>query len=215
MDGQQRHGDKRRCSAQDSNRADRRHPTSRNAPSVSARPLVLREVLRVEDDLNDAEQRILEWLLDQNPIQRDIVTTAAGKDKVVRERDLSGGLAALMNLLGSDAPISRRIRDALLRAFDPMGTSILHLVKRPRRARGRPGTDDTLRGFLRHEYNVRVHPEKTAKAEKKVKKRGAAGTHSKKVTVEEKILELGLSRSEHYRRMSAHKSLKLKGKELP
>jgi hypothetical protein len=176
---------------------------------------VLREVPRVGDGLNDAEQRILLWLLDQNPIQRDIVTTAAGKDKVVRERDLSGGLAALMNLLGSDAPISRRIRDALLRAFDPMGTSILHLVKRPRRARGRPGTDDTLRGFLRHEYNVRVHPEKTAKAEKKVKKRGAAGTHSKKVTVEEKILELGVSRSDHYRRMSGHKSRKLKGKELP
>jgi hypothetical protein len=96
-----------------------------------------------------------------------------------------------------------------------MGLSILHLVKRPRRPRGRPGTDDTLRGFLRHEYNVRVHPEKTAKAEKKVKKRRAAGTHSKKVTVEEKILELGVSRSEHYRRMSANKSLKLKGKELP
>jgi hypothetical protein len=90
---------------------------------------VLREVPRVGDDLNDAEQRILLWLLDQNPIQRDIVTTAAGKDKVVRERDLSGGLAALMNLLGSEAPISRRIRDALLRAFDPMGTSIFHLVK--------------------------------------------------------------------------------------
>jgi hypothetical protein len=43
---------------------------------------VLREVLRVGDDLNDAEQRILEWLLDQNPIQRDIVKTAAGKHEV-------------------------------------------------------------------------------------------------------------------------------------
>jgi hypothetical protein len=210
VDGQQRHGDKRRCSVQDSNRADRRHPTSRNAPSVSARPLVLREVLRVGDDLNDAEQRILLWLLDQNPIQRVIVKTAAGKTDVVAEHDLSGGLNAFMNLLESDAPISRRIRDALRRSVDPMGISILHLAKRPRRARGRPGTDDTLRGFLRHEYNVRVHPEKTAKAEKKVKKRRAAGTHSKKVTVEEKILELGVSRSEHYRRLRAAKRLKQK-----
>jgi hypothetical protein len=68
---------------------------------------------------------------------------------------------------------------------------------------------------LRHEYNVRVHPEKTAKAEKKVKKRGAAGTHSKKVTVEEKILELGVSRSEHYRRLGAAKRLKQKKKQFP
>jgi hypothetical protein len=178
---------------------------------------VLREVLRVGDDLNDAEQRILEWLLDQNPIQRDIVKTAAGKHEVVRERDLSGGLNAFLNLLQSDAPISRRIRDALRRACDPMANSILHLGKRGSRAPGRPSADDTVRGKVRRVYDVRVHPEKTAKAEEKVKKRRirAAGTHSKKVTVKEKILELGVSRSEHYRRMSAHKSLKLKGKELP
>ena len=31
---------------QNPDRADRRHPTSRDAPSVSARPSVLREVLR-------------------------------------------------------------------------------------------------------------------------------------------------------------------------
>jgi hypothetical protein len=55
----------------------------------------------VGDGLNDdAEQRILLWLLDQNPIQRDIVKTAAGKTDVVAEHDLSGGLNAFMNFLG-------------------------------------------------------------------------------------------------------------------
>ena len=171
----------------------------------------------MDDGLNDAEQRILLWLLDQNPIQRVIRKTAAGKTDVVAEHDLSGGLNAFMNLLGSDAPISRRIRDALRRVFDPMGLSILHLAKRPRRARGRPDTDDTLRGFLRHEYDVLVHPEKTAKAEEKVKKRRirATGTHTKKVTVDEKILELEVSRSEHYRRLGAAKRLKQKKKQFP
>jgi hypothetical protein len=169
----------------------------------------------MDDGLNDAEQRILLWLLNQNPIQRNIVKTAAGKTDVVAEHDLSGGLNAFMNLLDSDAPISRRIRDALRRSVDPMGLSILHLAKRPRRARGRPRTDDTLRGFLRHEYNVLVHPKKTAKAEEKAKKRRAAGTHSKKVTVEETILELGVSRSEHYRRLGAAKRLKQKTGIIP
>ena len=71
---------------------------------------------------------------------------------------------------------------------------------------------------MRRDYDVVVHPKKTAKAEEKVKKRRpirAAGTHSKKVTVDEKTLELGVSRSEHYRRLSANKSLKLRGKKLP
>ena len=125
------------------NCADRRHPTSRDAPSVSARPSVLREVLRVGDDLNDAEQRILEWLLDQNPIQRVIRKTDAGKDEVVRERDLSGGLNAFLNLLRSDAPISRRIRDALARSHDPHAASIFHFVKRASRSPGAPSPSGT------------------------------------------------------------------------
>jgi hypothetical protein len=171
---------------------------------------------RVEDALN--EKRIIAWLLDQNPIQRVIVKTAAGKHEVVAEPDLSGGLNALLNLRRSDAPIPRTVRDALARALDPMGASILHLKKRARRASGRPSADDTVRGTVRRAYDVVVHPKKTAKAEEKVKKRRpirAAGTHSKKVTVDEKTLELGVSRSEHYRRLSANKPLKLKGKKLP
>ena len=62
-----------------------------------------------------------------------------------------------------------------------------------------------------------VHPEKTAKAEKKVKKRRIRDieTYSKKVTVEEKILELGVSRSQHYRRLGAAKRLKQKKKQFP
>ena len=170
---------------------------------------------RVEDALN--EKRIIAWLLDQNPIQRVIVKTAAGKHEVVGERDLSGGLNAFLNLLQSDAPISRRIRDALRRACDPMANSILHLGKRASRAPGRPSADNTVRGTVRRVYDVRVHPEKTAKAEEKVKKRRirAAGTHSKKVTVAEKIFELGVSRSEHYRRLGAAKRLKQKKKQFP
>ena len=164
------------------------------------------------DDLNDAEQRILEWLLNQNPIQRVIRKTDAGKDEVVRERDLSGGLNAFLNLLRSDAPISRRIRDALARSHDPHAASIFHFVKRASRWPGRPST---VRDTVRRTYDVMAHPEKTAKAEQKVKKRRAAGTHSKKVTVEEKILELGVSRSEHYRRLGAAKRLKQKKKQFP
>jgi hypothetical protein len=51
----------------------------------------------------------------------DVVKTAAGKTEVVAEHDLSGGITALLNLLRSEAPIPRRVRDALVFALDPRG----------------------------------------------------------------------------------------------
>jgi hypothetical protein len=81
---------------------------------------VVREVRAIKDDHN-AAKLIIAWLRDTNAIQRDVVKTAAGKTEVVAEHDLSGGITALLNLLRSEAPIPRRVRDALVFALDPRG----------------------------------------------------------------------------------------------
>ena len=171
---------------------------------------------RVEDALN--EKRIIAWLLDQNPIQRVIVKTAAGKHEVVAELDLSGGLNALLNLLRSDAPIpgefGMRSRARSIRwgpqSFISRSEQDAHPGAPPLSIpSGAQCAELTTWWFTR---------KRPRRRKQKVKKRRpirAAGTHSKKVTVDEKTLELGVSRSEHYRRLSANKSLKLRGKKLP
>jgi hypothetical protein len=89
---------------------------------------VVREVRAIKDD-HDAAKLIIAWLRDTNAIQRDVVKTAAGKTEVVAEHDLSGGITALLNLLRSEAPIPRRVRDALVFALDPRGGCALAAEK--------------------------------------------------------------------------------------
>ena len=166
----------------------------------------------------DTDQQIIGWLRGTNTVQRNVVRTPAGRDKVEAEADLSGGLSALLNLLRSDAPISRRIRDALARSLDPHGDSILHIKQRASRVRGRPSADSSVRDAVRKVYVVVRHPNAAARAEAAVRKSRpipAVGTKPKKVTTGEKILKLRVSRSEHYRRMCRRKSLKSRNKKCP
>lgn len=163
----------------------------------------------------DVVEPIIKWLRDTNAIQRDIVKTAAGKTNVVAEHDFSGGLTALLNLLRSDAPIPRRVRDALALALDPYGGSLLQLKKRARRAPGRPSADSSTKDAVRKAYDVVRHPDAVEKARAAIKKRQpirAARMPPKKVTTDEIISALDVSRSEHYRRMSDANTLKSRTK---
>ena len=76
-------GDKRRSLEQDSDCADR--TAIRQAETHLRFPRVpgATRGARVEDAPNDAERRIIVWLLDQNRIQRDIRKTDAGRHEVV------------------------------------------------------------------------------------------------------------------------------------
>ena len=168
----------------------------------------------MKDD-HDGAEPIIAWLRDTNAIQRDVVKTAAGKTDVVAEHDLSGGLTALLNLLRSDVPIPRHVRDALTLALDPHGGSLLQLKKRARRAPGRPSADSSVKDAVRKAYDVVRHPDVVEKAQAAIKKQRpirALGMPPKKVTTDEIISELHVSRSEHYRRSSDAKKLKSRTK---
>jgi hypothetical protein len=159
----------------------------------------------MDEDLRREERLILDWLCDRNSIQRDIRTTAAGKDEV-SETDVSGGLVALIRLLDSERPIDRKIRLALAQALDPTGTSLLHLKKRLRRRPGRPAKADTVRSAA----DVVFHGKHVVEARDKIKKRRpipVAGTSQKPVKESEVNAELAISHAENIRRAKAHKQL--------
>ncbi len=163
----------------------------------------------MDEDLSRDERLILDWLCDRNSIQRDIRTTAAGKDEVA-ETDVSGGLVALIRLLESERPIDRKIRLALARALDPTGTSLLHLKKRLRRRPGRPAKADTVRSAVARAADVVFHGKHVVEARATIKKRRpipAAGTTQKPVKESEINAELAISHAEHVRRSNAHKRL--------
>jgi hypothetical protein len=172
---------------------------------------VVREVRAMKDD-HAAAELIIAWLRDTNAIQRDVVKTAAGKTEMVAEHDLSGGLTALLNLLRSEAPIPRRVRDALVFALDPRGGSLLQLKKRARRAPGRPSADSSVKDAVHKAYDVMRHPDAVEATIKKRRPIRACGIPPRKVTTDEIISALDVSRSEHYRRMSGAKSMKSRTK---
>jgi ribosomal protein S20 len=160
--------------------------------------------------MKDETDAIVAWLRDTNAIQRDVVKTAAAKTDVVAEHDLSGGLTGLLNLLRSDAPIPRPVRDALAIALDPYGGSLLQLKKRARRAPGRPSTESSVKDAARRAYTVvREEPaaEEAKNAIEKLRPIRANGT-IQKATKKEIVHKLGVPKTEHYRRVSEAKALK-------
>ncbi|MDI9848141.1 hypothetical protein QM467_08770 [Rhodoblastus sp. 17X3] len=157
--------------------------------------------------MNPVETLIIDWLKDRNPIQRTISKTAAGKQLVVSEADLSGGQAALVALLDSDAPISREIRNALASALEPIGSSLLQLVKRPSRAPGRPSKSDTVRGAVREVYDAYSLPAELDRLASK-KPIPAAGEKRKKVTNSDLAQSEGVSGSTIDRRKRKLKDMK-------
>jgi hypothetical protein len=167
--------------------------------------------------MHDDEKRILDWLLDRNPIQRTSETTLAGKKVVTKKADLSGGQRALIALLHTDRELSRSVREALARALEPdeFGTSVLQLKKRARRTPGRPSADSSVKGAVRKAYDMVRYPETVEKAQAAIKKRRpfpALGMSPKKVTKDEIITEVDVSRSKHYRLSSDAKTLKSRTK---
>jgi hypothetical protein len=91
----------------------------------------------------------------------------------------------------------------------------LQLKKRARRAPGRPSADSSVKDAVRKAYDVVRHPDVVEKAQAGIKKQRpirALGMPPKKVTTDEIISELHVSRSEHYRRSSDAKKLKSRTK---
>src|ERR1700704_1381106 len=91
--------------------------------------------------MNEAENKALFWLKDENAIQRNQSHERSGKISVT-EHDLSGGQSALIDILRSGSPLSHELRDALASALEPIGNSLLQLKKRLRRKPGRPSKID-------------------------------------------------------------------------
>lgn len=112
----------------------------------------------MDNDLSEAEKRAIQWLRDENAIQRNVRELPSGK-KEVQELDVSGGLAALLHILrDNQAPIHPSLRQALAHALDPIHFSLLQLVKRPRRTPGRPGNTSSTRGLAKQAYEAKVVP---------------------------------------------------------
>jgi hypothetical protein len=157
------------------------------------------------------KRRVLDWLYDRNKIQRVSCESAAGKRDVI-ERDVSGGLAALLRHLRSGGPFVPEIMMKLAEVLDPLGASTLHVGKRlspgsrsaregrhrarrrPTRLRG-PSPGTPRRGSRRDIEKSRLIP--------------AAGMKQKRAT--KGIQEAsGKPRSTYYQRQKLSKQLRTK-----
>jgi hypothetical protein len=139
--------------------------------------------------MNEAENKALFWLKDENAIQRNVRRERSGK-RSVTEHDLSGGQSALIDILRSGSPINQELRDALASALDPIGNSLLQLKKRLRRRPGRPSKIDDLNEACRNAYEVHsIGPkiEQERRSPKAKRPQAAAGTRQKKPTREDAI----------------------------
>jgi hypothetical protein len=108
--------------------------------------------------LTNLERNALDFLLDRNIIQRNVSERKSGK-KVVTERDISGGVEALIALLrATDEPLHSELRNALANALSPspLGRSILTIQKRLRRGPGRPPKRDAEKAYAIHVSRVGV-----------------------------------------------------------
>jgi hypothetical protein len=115
--------------------------------------------------MREDEHRAWLWLIEENPIQRNKVLSSSGR-QVVQERDASGGLHALIQILKSGEQINQDIRDALAAALDPIDDSILILKKRPRLGRGRPTKAGEVEGI----YNAFSRELLAKDAEEKIRR---------------------------------------------
>jgi hypothetical protein len=154
--------------------------------------------VRAMDDrnLSEGEERALQWLSDENLIQRNIIEKSSGK-RVVIEHDLSGGLAALIRLLqDTQAPLHPQIRLDLARRLDPYGDSALQLIKRPSRKPGRP-RQDSVGDTVRKVYEVMVMPRRLDATMGELRKKvpiPAAGMDPKAVRKTDAIKEISKDR---------------------
>jgi hypothetical protein len=111
----------------------------------------------MKDDVATDERLAIQWLRDENQIQRTLSGAPSGKNSV-REDDISGGHAALIRILRGSAPLSSPLRLALARALEPLGDSMLQLKKRLRRGPGRPPSSDSVRGAVVDAFEVAAYP---------------------------------------------------------
>jgi hypothetical protein len=148
--------------------------------------------------MNDDEKAALAWLKDENAIQRNIRVQASGK-RVSAELDISGGHAALVRLLRDEAPLHRRIRDALAKSIEPHVNSLLTLQKRLRRNVGRPKKSES--DPTRLAYDIHAYDVKSSEAKQKLRRRRpapAVGAEYKEVTEIEAIKSRGKKKTESF-----------------
>jgi hypothetical protein len=103
--------------------------------------------------------------------------------------------------LRSGGPFDPEIMMKLAEVLDPLGASTLHVRKRPRRGRGAPGKDDTVRDAVRLAYEVRRQPRQDEASRRDIENSRpipAAGMKRKRATKREIQEASGKSRSTYY-----------------
>jgi hypothetical protein len=139
-------------------------------------------VLRVRAMVNEGENKAILWIKDENKIQRDLIYRRSGKISVI-ERDLSGGQRALIHILRNEYPPSRELCNVLASALEPIGNSVLQIIKRLRRRPGRLSKIDEISGAVRDAYDVHfIGPkiEQERRFPRTKRPQAAAGTRQKK-----------------------------------
>lgn len=141
-------------------------------------------------EMTEDERKSLKWLRDENDVQRNVDERPDGSRKVLDEHDISGGQAALVQLLrDTSKPICPEIRLALAKAIDHFGDSVLQLKKRARRGAGRP-KKDSIADDVRRAIDVLTIPAEIDSEAKKIRV-PAAGEKPKKVPRKEIISRIG------------------------
>jgi hypothetical protein len=139
--------------------------------------------------MNEAENKALFWLKDENAIQRNVRRERSGKISVT-EHDISGGQRELIHILRDKYPPSRELCNELASALEPIGDSVLQIKKRLRRRPGRPSKIDRIEGAINYAFEVHsIGPkiEQERRSPKTKRPQAAAGTRQKKPTREDAI----------------------------
>jgi hypothetical protein len=146
-------------------------------------------VLRVRAMVNEGENKAILWIKDENKIQRDLIHRRNGKISVI-ERDLSGGQRALIHILRNEYPPSRELCNMLASALEPIGNSVLQIIKRLRRRPGRPSKIDGIKGAINdaielHDFGPETERERKHPSTKRPQ--AAIGMKQKKPTRKDAI----------------------------
>jgi hypothetical protein len=181
----------------------------------------------MDKELTPDEKLAIQWLRDENQIQRTISHTRSGKT-LNREDDISGGQGALTRILRNiGVPLSPSLRLALAGALEPIGVSVLRLEKRPSRTVGRPAKGDSVRSAVRDAFEVTVYSNEVLDEAERLGKsqpQQAAGIAMPEPAVIEQALhnvgekrKIGRSKAHSLckRANGGSKTLKNKKKQLP
>jgi hypothetical protein len=158
--------------------------------------------------VDDQEGRVLDYLLDENLIQRTTKVARSGK-KTAFEKDVSGGLEALIRLLeATECPLHPALRTAFAHALSSEGRLVVR--KRLQSRRGRPERI-AKRAFAIHSVEVRI--ENARRSLERKRPCIEAGWPTKPTTKIQAIAATKFSRSETYRNRKELVKFRLKHKK--